>query len=51
MQVVFVETGAGNYSAALMAYRIPEVEEILEVESQHSSRFNIQTIGDGDQGE
>ncbi|XP_028031234.1 uncharacterized protein LOC114243815 [Bombyx mandarina] len=47
-QMVFCDTGEGNYGAALMVYRIPDVEEPQELHTQHSSRFNIQPIGDDD---
>ncbi|XP_041971861.1 uncharacterized protein LOC121727882 [Aricia agestis] len=40
---VFWDTGLGNYGAALMAYRIPDIEEPVEVETQASSRFSINT--------
>ncbi|XP_075985862.1 uncharacterized protein LOC142982990 [Anticarsia gemmatalis] len=40
-EVLFWDTGLGNYGAAIMAYRIPDVIEMQEVKVQHSSRFNI----------
>ncbi|KPJ08049.1 hypothetical protein RR48_04156 [Papilio machaon] len=43
-QIAFFDTGLGNYGAALMGYRIPDVEEPVEVQPQRSSRFNIQPI-------
>lgn len=43
---MFWDTGLGNYGAALMAYRIPDVEEPVELHPQHSSRFAIQVIED-----
>ncbi|XP_061705308.1 uncharacterized protein LOC133516407 isoform X1 [Cydia pomonella] len=43
-KVAFEDVGSGNHGSALMAYRIPEVEELQEVEAQHSSRFNIQSL-------
>ncbi|XP_069355575.1 uncharacterized protein [Maniola hyperantus] len=47
-QVVFCDTGLGNYGAALMAYRIPSVEEAAEIQTQASSRFTIQQPDDDD---
>ncbi|XP_047539448.1 uncharacterized protein LOC125072796 [Vanessa atalanta] len=47
-QIVFWDTGIGNYGAALMAYRIPSVEEPQELKPQASSRFNIQPAEDDD---
>ncbi|XP_052751026.1 uncharacterized protein LOC128200732 [Galleria mellonella] len=49
-QIVFCDTGLGNYGAALMGYRIPNVEESQELHTQQSSRFNIQPIDDDDDG-
>ncbi|XP_063631926.1 uncharacterized protein LOC134803147 [Cydia splendana] len=46
-KVAFEDVGIGNHGSALMAYRIPNVEELQEVEVQHSSRFNIQTLDEG----
>uniref|UniRef100_A0A2H1VYK7 SFRICE_017195 n=1 Tax=Spodoptera frugiperda TaxID=7108 RepID=A0A2H1VYK7_SPOFR len=40
-EIVFWDTGLGNYGAAIMALRIPNVEEVQELQTQHSSRFNI----------
>ncbi|KAL0810862.1 hypothetical protein ABMA28_010166 [Loxostege sticticalis] len=48
-QIVFWDTGLGNYGAALMGYRIPDVEEQLEMYAQHSSRFNIQPLEDDEE--
>ncbi|XP_030025652.2 uncharacterized protein LOC115444130 [Manduca sexta] len=48
-QIVFWDTGLGNYGAALMAYRIPDVEEPQELRTQHSSRFTIQPLEDDDE--
>ncbi|CAH0403362.1 unnamed protein product [Chilo suppressalis] len=45
-KVVFWDTGLGNYSAALMAYRIPEIEEAVEIKQHGSSRFNVQPLDD-----
>ncbi|KAJ0171796.1 hypothetical protein K1T71_012559 [Dendrolimus kikuchii] len=45
-KIVFWDTGLGNYGAALMAYRIPNVEEPQELQTQHSSRFVIQPLDD-----
>ncbi|KAM3962183.1 uncharacterized protein ACR2FA_003681 [Aphomia sociella] len=47
-QIVFWDAGLGNYGAALMAYRIPNVEEAQELHAQVSSRFNIQPLDDAD---
>ncbi|KAI8423615.1 hypothetical protein MSG28_012682 [Choristoneura fumiferana] len=41
-KIVFWDTGLGNYGAALMAYRLPNVEEPPELKKQQSSRFNVQ---------
>ncbi|XP_048487335.1 uncharacterized protein LOC105394365 [Plutella xylostella] len=41
-KIVFADTGVGNYSAALMAYRIPEVEEAEELMRGMSSRYTVQ---------
>ncbi|KAI8423619.1 hypothetical protein MSG28_012682 [Choristoneura fumiferana] len=41
-EIVFWDTGLGNYGAALMAYRLPNVEEPPELKKQQSSRFNVQ---------
>ncbi|KAG7296662.1 hypothetical protein JYU34_020507 [Plutella xylostella] len=41
-KIVFSDTGVGNYSAALMAYRIPEVEEAEELMRGMSSRYTVQ---------
>ncbi|CAH2268348.1 uncharacterized protein LOC120625317 [Pararge aegeria] len=48
-EIVFWDTGLGNYGAALMAYRIPSVEEPQEIQTQASSRFNIQPPIDDDE--
>ncbi|XP_045761793.1 uncharacterized protein LOC123865021 [Maniola jurtina] len=48
-QIVFWDTGLGNYGAALMAYRIPAVEEMEEIQTQASSRFTIQQPDDDDE--
>ncbi|XP_068624000.1 uncharacterized protein [Battus philenor] len=45
-EIAFFDTGLGNYGAALMGYRIPDVEEPEEIKPQRSSRFNIQPIDD-----
>ncbi|CAH2098319.1 unnamed protein product [Euphydryas editha] len=45
-QIVFWDTGVGNYGAALMAYRIPSIEEPQELKAQPSSRFAIQPTED-----
>ncbi|XP_023937309.2 uncharacterized protein LOC112045381 [Bicyclus anynana] len=50
-EIVFWDTGLGNYGAALMAYRIPSVEEPEEVQTQASSRFNIQPPIDDEEDE
>ncbi|KOB76101.1 Uncharacterized protein OBRU01_04361 [Operophtera brumata] len=42
--IVFWDTGLGNYGAALMAYRIPDVDEPVDLHPQHSSRFAMQTV-------
>ncbi|CAG9122281.1 unnamed protein product [Plutella xylostella] len=42
VKIVFSDTGVGNYSAALMAYRIPEVEEAEELMRGMSSRYTVQ---------
>ncbi|XP_061384703.1 uncharacterized protein LOC116773579 [Danaus plexippus] len=47
-EIVFWDTGLGNYGAALMAYRIPTVVEPQELQMQPSSRFNIQQPNDDD---
>ncbi|OWR42804.1 seminal fluid protein CSSFP038 [Danaus plexippus plexippus] len=47
-EIVFWDTGLGNYGAALMAYRIPTVVEPQELQMQPSSRFNIQQPDDDD---
>ncbi|CAH0714953.1 unnamed protein product, partial [Brenthis ino] len=41
-EIVFCDTGMGNYGAALMAYRIPSVEEPVEKDT-HTSRFTLPT--------
>ncbi|CAK1589623.1 unnamed protein product [Parnassius mnemosyne] len=43
-KIVFCDTGLGNYGAALMAYRIPDIEEPPELQAQRSSRLNISPI-------
>jgi hypothetical protein len=50
-QIVFWDTGLGNYGAAMMAYRIPDVEEPAEVQAQTSSRFNMQPVDDEEEQE
>ncbi|CAH2058106.1 unnamed protein product, partial [Iphiclides podalirius] len=47
-QIAFFDTGLGNYGAAIMAYRIPDVYEPPEVQSQRSSRFNLQPMQNED---
>ncbi|XP_049706318.1 uncharacterized protein LOC126056625 [Helicoverpa armigera] len=41
-EIVFYDTGLGNYGAAIMAYRIPNVDEPNDLTTQQSSRFNLQ---------
>ncbi|XP_014358841.2 uncharacterized protein LOC106711123 [Papilio machaon] len=41
-QVLFTDTDEDS-SAALMAYRIPDVEEVADLEIQQLARFNIET--------
>ncbi|KAL4716761.1 hypothetical protein ACJJTC_001917 [Scirpophaga incertulas] len=43
-EVVFSDAGLGNYGAAMMAYRIPGVEEPEELRANTSSRFNVQPL-------
>ncbi|XP_026735962.1 uncharacterized protein LOC113499629 [Trichoplusia ni] len=43
-EIVFWDTGLGNYGAAIMAHRIPTVDEPLELQPQHSSRFNVASM-------
>ncbi|CAG4945076.1 unnamed protein product [Parnassius apollo] len=43
-KIVFTDTGLGNYGAAFMAYRIPDVEEPQDEQAQRSSRFNVSAI-------
>ncbi|CAK1547678.1 unnamed protein product [Leptosia nina] len=45
-QIVFWDTGLGNYGAALMGYRVPSVEEPEEIQPQTSSRFNVQVANE-----
>ncbi|CAG4965994.1 unnamed protein product [Colias eurytheme] len=45
-QIVFWDTGLGNYGMALMGYRIPSVDEPEEIRPQASSRFNVQVADD-----
>ncbi|CAF4941543.1 unnamed protein product [Pieris macdunnoughi] len=45
-QIVFWDTGLGNYGSALMGYRIPSIEEPEEIQPQASSRFNVQVAND-----
>ncbi|KAF9423673.1 hypothetical protein HW555_000999 [Spodoptera exigua] len=50
-EIVFWDTGLGNYGAAIMALRIPNVEEVQELQTQHSSRFNIPVATDEEETE
>ena len=50
-QIVFFDTGLGNYGAAMMAYRIPDVDEPDELVTQHSSRFNLPDLPDEEAAE
>ncbi|KAJ8708399.1 hypothetical protein PYW07_010524 [Mythimna separata] len=50
-EIVFYDTGLGNYGAAMMAYRIPNVDEPQELSTHQSSRFAISMPGmEVDQG-
>ncbi|XP_063373384.1 uncharacterized protein LOC134661307 [Cydia amplana] len=40
-EILFWDTGLGNYGAALMGYRLPDVEEIPELQTARSSRFQV----------
>ncbi|KPI97720.1 hypothetical protein RR46_02395 [Papilio xuthus] len=44
-QVLFTGTDENN-SAALMAYRIPDVEEVADLEIQQLARFNVESEGE-----
>ncbi|XP_053620324.1 uncharacterized protein LOC128680879 isoform X1 [Plodia interpunctella] len=43
-KIVFHDAGLGNYGAALMGFRIPDVHEQVEAKKQQSSRFNIKPM-------
>lgn len=40
-KLVFYDTGQGNYGGALMAFRIPDVEEPPDVQRELHSRFDV----------
>ncbi|CAB3220940.1 unnamed protein product [Arctia plantaginis] len=50
-EIVFWDTGLGNYGAAIMACRIPDINEPEEPKVEHSSRFTLQPIDDEVDGE
>ncbi|XP_049881154.1 uncharacterized protein LOC126377463 [Pectinophora gossypiella] len=50
-QIVFWDTGTGNYGASIMAYRIPDIEEPEDITVVPSSRFNMIKAPDEEGGE
>ncbi|CAG5043896.1 unnamed protein product [Parnassius apollo] len=40
-KVIFTQTGVNNHAAAFMAYRIPNIQETQEMQTQQIPRFNI----------